>query len=75
MMFGMSESLTLWVTSIALYFSTVAMVWVAIYQIGHAKDKDENLETALYEALDRQVKVAGSDVSSRITSKSPVQVD
>jgi hypothetical protein len=72
---GFSQVATLWISSIAMILCVVAIVWIRIYQISHANDKEEKLETALYEALEERQAVAGSDVSSRIVAAHRVEGD
>jgi hypothetical protein len=75
MIFGLSEVATLWTTSIVTILGAVAIVWNQIYQVGHADDQEEKLETALYAALKERQAVAGSDVSSKIAAASQVEGD
>jgi hypothetical protein len=67
---GLSQSATLWVRSILLVLGAVAVILNHIYKTARARDQEEKIQAALYEALQHnRPGKAGSDVSSRSTSK------
>ncbi len=67
--FGINDEKAIWIRSIALVLGAVGIVINQIYQATHAKEQEEKLQTAMYEALGNgKDSVAGSKILSRSDS-------